>query len=199
MRLERTPLPSSSVGNVELKASVAATAAVVLAVRDEELTRRTPCEGYDVRGVVDHLMGVLTVAEHAGRKAPQPEPTELWTDRMHGDWRARFTELVEAAALAWADDGAWQGETVLLGRTFTAESAGRKLVGELVVHGWDVARATGRDYEPDPAAVRLVHEYFTRTLGESRNAAWGPEVRVREGAPTLDRVLGLSGRDPHWR
>lgn len=181
-------------------AAATATSAVVLSVADDELDWRTPCEGYDVRGVVNHLMGVLTVAERAGRRAPGLTPEQLWVDRMAGDWRASFTELVKAALAVWADECAWHGRTELLGRPFAAADAGRKLVGELLVHGWDVAQATGRPYQPDAAAVRMVHEYFARSLADGRSpGAWGPEVAVSETAPTMARVLGLSGRNPHWR
>ena len=180
--------------------ATAATTAVALAVTDDRLGWPTPCSGYDVRGVLDHLMGVLTVAERAGRKAPELDPALLWVDRMGGDWRARFAGLASAAGLAWSDAAAWRGETVLLGRTFAAADAGRKLLGELVVHEWDVARATGQDYEPDPAAVAAVHEYFTRTLATGRSpGAWGPEVPVAGDALLLARTLGLSGRDPLWQ
>lgn len=185
--------------DAELTAAVDTTTAMVVSVRDAELGRSTPCAGRDVRGVLNHLMGVLTVAERAGRKAAELDAAQVWTDRVVGDWRAGFTELVQAARRAWADGEAWLGETVVLGDTVPAAEAGRRLIGELVVHGWDLARAVGRPYQPDAAAVRLVHEYLERTLAEHRSpGAWAPEVPVPASAPLLDRVLGLSGRDPRW-
>jgi uncharacterized protein (TIGR03086 family) len=184
---------------VEMAASMAITAKVIGAVADEDLSRPTPCGDFDVGGLLDHLMGVLIVAERAGRKAPPADAVVLHADRMDSGWRGTFTQLSTAAELAWATPQAWHGETLLLGRTFRAAAAGRKLLGELVVHGWDVARATGQAYEPDEAAVLAVHQYFAHTLAAGRSpGAWGPEVLVPEDAPLLDRVLGLSGRDPSW-
>ncbi|HEY0639586.1 MAG TPA: TIGR03086 family metal-binding protein [Pseudonocardiaceae bacterium] len=185
--------------HAELARAAAITREVVGGVDDRDLGRPTPCAGLDVRGVLDHLMGVLTVADRAGRKVAQLPPEELWVDRMTGDWRGRFDALVVAAERAWGTDAAWLGGTELLGRPFPAADAGRKLIGELLVHGWDVARATGRAYHPDPAVTATVHEYFARSFAaERRPGAWGAEVPVAPDATEFDRVLGLSGRDPGW-
>jgi uncharacterized protein (TIGR03086 family) len=73
---------------------------------------------------------------------------------------------------------------------------------ELVVHGWDLARATGQEYRPDPAALRSALAFLTETARgpeEERAAIFGPVVPVPGDAPLLDRAIGLSGRDPRWR
>lgn len=183
----------------QLSAATTATSTVVRGIIDEQLHEPTPCAGYDVRGVLNHLMGVLTVAERAGRKAEPTTAAGLYTDRMAGDWRTRFHELAAAAQQAWMPASAWQGNTELLGSTVAAGEAGRKLMGELVVHGWDLACATRQPYQPDQAAMCTVYYYFERTLDNGRSpGAWGPQVSVPPDAPTLPQVLGLSGRDPHW-
>jgi uncharacterized protein (TIGR03086 family) len=69
------------------------------------------------------------------------------------------------------------------------------------VHGWDLAVATGRPYTPDPAAVGVCIDYahqFAAAAPEARDSIYGPEVPVPADAPALDRLLGLTGRDPHW-
>ena len=78
---------------------------------------------------------------------------------------------------------------------------------EVVIHGWDVAVATGQDYDVDPATLRAVLAHVSRSI--AAEAGRGP-VRARgavaDDAPALDRVIALSGRDPacaarkraHW-
>jgi uncharacterized protein (TIGR03086 family) len=78
--------------------------------------------------------------------------------------------------------------------------AGAVAVDELVIHGWDLARATGQPYEPDPAALQLCHGLLLAAADDpSRgDGIFGPVVPVPEDAPLLDRAVGLSGRDPGW-
>jgi uncharacterized protein (TIGR03086 family) len=71
---------------------------------------------------------------------------------------------------------------------------------ELVIHGWDLARATGQDYDPDPAALRMCHDFLLAAADDpSRGSIFGPVVPVPSDAGLLDRAVGLSGRTPDWR
>jgi len=75
---------------------------------------------------------------------------------------------------------------------------GRVALDELVVHGWDLAKAIGVDPSYDGPGLDAVHD----TVLQLRTAGlevFGPEVAVAEDAPLFDRVLGLTGRDPAWQ
>jgi uncharacterized protein (TIGR03086 family) len=80
--------------------------------------------------------------------------------------------------------------------------AGLILADELVVHGWDVARATGQPYACEPEVLGAAQEFLAQFA--SPDAPAGPDVpfgpaRVLPGdAPLLDRVVALAGRDPAW-
>jgi uncharacterized protein (TIGR03086 family) len=77
---------------------------------------------------------------------------------------------------------------------------GGMVVCEMVAHGWDLARATGQKPRWDDDLLGYVHEEVTRTAGQGRQmGAYGPEVPVPAPSSTLDRTLGLIGRDPDWR
>ena len=73
---------------------------------------------------------------------------------------------------------------------------------ELVVHGWDVARASGQDFACDEASLEAVHGFVSQFSGPGQEAAreglFGPEVAVPEAAPLVDRVIGMTGRQPGW-
>jgi uncharacterized protein (TIGR03086 family) len=88
------------------------------------------------------------------------------------------------------------------GVTMPAETTGAVALDELVLHGWDLARATGQPFACDPASTAAVLA-FTSAMAQPEQAAtreglFGPVVEVPEDAPTFDRALGLAGRDPAW-
>ena len=82
------------------------------------------------------------------------------------------------------------------------EIAGIVALNELVVHGWDVARASGQDYDVDPVSLEAAHGFVAQFSGPGQEASraglFGPVVDVAADAPLLDRVIGMSGRDPGW-
>ena len=82
------------------------------------------------------------------------------------------------------------------------EVAGVVALDELVLHGWDVARASGQPYAVDDPSLQAVHRFVAQFSGPGHDAdragLFGPEVPVSDDAPLLDRVVGMAGRDPGW-
>ena len=86
----------------------------------------------------------------------------------------------------------------MFGRTSVAATVDQFMAFDLVVHGWDLARATGQDETIDAAEVERILGFVER-MGTSTmrdNGVTGPEVPVPADAPAQDRMLGLLGRDP---
>ncbi len=100
----------------------------------------------------------------------------------------------------WREPESWSGTTRAGGVDLPGAVAGAVVADELVIHGWDLARATGQEYAPDEGALRMAHGFLAAAEDKERGeGVFGPVVRVEESAPLLDRALGLSGRDPAWR
>jgi uncharacterized protein (TIGR03086 family) len=118
------------------------------------------------------------------------------------DWRTSLPRRLDALAEAWKDDAAWTGTTRVGGQEIPGEVAGIITFGELTVHGWDLAQATGLPFEADHDGLLRLFHLASQTLGpghdEARGTAFGPAVAVDDDAPLLDRTLGLLGRDPDW-
>ena len=73
-------------------------------------------------------------------------------------------------------------------------------VNEVLVHGWDLAVATGQPYAADPTSVAACTGFAAQAAAEGPTPGlFGPPVPVPDDAPPLDRLLGLTGRDPAWR
>lgn len=186
------------------KMATAAAAVVEVArnVAPDQLDQQTPCPDWDVRALVNHLMFWSAFrSELAARKqsAPADDPLTEQTDFTSGDWAETFASQLDKAVAAWGEPGATEGDTGLAGGSMPARLIGTMMIGELVMHGWDLARATGQELATDPAVLAAAHE-MVATLGPQGRemGAFGGEVVVPESAPPLDRVLGLSGRDPNW-
>ncbi len=183
----------------------AATSVVEVArnVKPDQLTAPTPCPDWDVRALVNHLMfWSVFRSELAARKeqAPADDPVTEETDfTADPDWPGTMARQLDKTVAAWSEPGALAGDTGLAGGSMPAKMIAMMMVGELVVHGWDLARATGQPIDPDPATLATVHE-MTTAMGEQgrKMGAFGALVEVAPDATQLDQVLGLSGRDPQW-
>ncbi|MCX2970185.1 MULTISPECIES: TIGR03086 family metal-binding protein [Streptomyces] len=170
-------------------------------VEDARLDARTPCADYTVADLLQHLLELAEAFTDAAAKRSTPltaEAPQPPGDALVPEWRTRLPERLTALADAWRDPGAWEGTTQAGGIELPGEQAGVIALNELLVHGWDLARATGQPYSADPAAVRTCLAFLDGFDGSGEEGLFGPRVPVPDTAPELDRVIGLSGRDPGW-
>jgi len=78
-------------------------------------------------------------------------------------------------------------------------------LSDIIVHGWDVAKATGQAADFDPYLSDVSLDWGRENLkpefrgDEASGRVFGPEVAVSEDAPVLDRLIGFFGRDPNWQ
>ena len=83
-----------------------------------------------------------------------------------------------------------------------AEIAGLVALDEVVIHGWDVAVSSGQrfDYDSESLGACTVSCWSPLPPARSRcgTASSGRSSPVPDEAPLLDRVVGLTGRDPGW-
>ncbi|MEJ8277627.1 TIGR03086 family metal-binding protein [Pseudonocardia spirodelae] len=187
---------------LDLAPTARAVADVVTAVGEDQLGLPTPCADMTVAALLDHLHGLAWAFTHAARKSPEAAGTAPHADAAHlvADWRSAVPARLDELAEAWRDPAAWEGVTAAGGVEMPGEVGGVIALDELVLHGWDLAVATGRPFAPDDDAVAAVLEFTTAMSvpGEeaSREGLFGPVVPVPADAPAFDRALGNSGRDP---
>ena len=173
-------------------------------VTDDQLTAPSPSD-CDVATLLDHLMGLTMAFTWAAEKSTPPggsRPPSASGALLDPDWRAKLPGRLDALADAWSKPSAWEGMTEVGGNTLPGEVTGVVALDEVVLHGWDLARATGQDFRCDPASAVAVLGFTERSAqpdqAASRTGLFGPVVPVAEDAPTFDRALGFAGRDPAW-
>jgi uncharacterized protein (TIGR03086 family) len=190
---------------VDLEPAARRLADLVGGVPDDLLDAPTPCPAYTLGDLVEHVGGAASAFTGAAAKdlgdATSQGPSGD-ASRLGDDWRNRIPRDLAGLAEAWRDPAAWTGMTKAGGVDLPGEVAGLVALDELVVHGWDVARATGQAYEVDTASLDAVRGFVAQFsepgMEEARAGLFAAVVEVPENAPLLDRVIGLTGRDPGW-
>ncbi|WP_159941709.1 MULTISPECIES: TIGR03086 family metal-binding protein [unclassified Nocardiopsis] len=165
-------------------------AATVAAVPADRWSADSPCPGWDARGVVRHVVDTqgmflgLVGRELGEIPSVDADPAAAW-------------EAARAVVLADLSDpdraaAAFGG---FFGPTTFAEAVDRFLSFDLVVHRWDLARATGQDERLDPGDVRWARE-AAAGFGPHlrREGVCGPELTPPGGADEQTRLLAFLGR-----
>lgn len=174
-------------------------AEVVDAITDEQSTLPTPCSEYTVADLRGHVLGWLTAFTdgYSSDDGVCSDPEAVAVDGTGGDQIRTLRDRLDAALAEGADQRPLKiGEAGMPG-----DMAAQMILWEYQVHGWDLARATGRRWSPDEAGVQESLDFAPGMLtpdyqGEGKSFA--PRVEVPADAPAIDRLVGLSGRDPQW-
>jgi uncharacterized protein (TIGR03086 family) len=175
-------------------------AVVAGAIEPAQLHDPTPNTERDVDALRGHAVGWLT-AFAAGYDDPDGAvPLHETEDIAVTDAAAQDTAAaarLDAAVRAGAAERPLRiGDSAMPG-----DMSLSMILWEYVVHGWDLARATGQAWSPDPAAAQAALDFAPGMLTpdfQGEGKAFGPPVPVSADAGPLDRLLGLSGRDPDW-
>ena len=176
--------------------------AVAANVTDDQLASPTPCEGRTVGQLAQHLAG-LTLAFRAAADKELGPLTDTnpdaggWPDAEPG-WREALAERVPALVTAWRNPEAWEGMTRAGGVDLPGQVGGLVALDEIVLHGWDLARATGQDYDCDDATAEACMAFVGGFDAGGTPGLFGPAVQVGPDASAFEQVLARSGRDPRW-
>jgi uncharacterized protein (TIGR03086 family) len=170
--------------------------AVLSAVPADQWSSPSPCEGWAAVDVAGHVTAGLLVVEMraAGRPLPRTDPD--WREVAGADPVASWRE-VRARMMAALTPEALDRTVPLAFGDATMREWLQGYPLELLVHTWDLARATGQTVEFDADLVRSALETAERMAPRGREAGMvGAEVGVADDASDQARLLALFGRDP---
>ena len=175
---------------------------LVEGVADDQLERPTPCADTSVASLLDHVDGLALGFTAAATKTGGDQAPSADASQLGDDWRPRIAGRLAALAEAWRDQSAWTGMTRIAGLDLPGEVVGAIAADEVIVHGWDIAVASGQtcDWPSElvEAAIGFVEPLASQNP-EGLPGMFGPAVPLGDGARPLDRLLGMTGRDPDWR
>lgn len=175
---------------------------VAMDVADDQLEAPTPCEGRTVRQLLGHVVGLTAAFRAAADKDLGPltdtDPSSSgWPDAEPG-WREALAEQGPAMAEAWRSPAAWEGMTRAGGVDLPGEVAGLVALDEVVLHGWDLARATGQEYAADEGTAVALLPFVSGFAPGGTPGLFGPALDVSPASSAFDQVLARAGRDARW-
>lgn len=161
---------------------------VVGGISPDQLDAPTPCREFTVRGVLEHMVGGATAFAAAFRGTAPTAPD--------------LADPLAAFGPALGDLGAAISAPGALDRTVAApfgdvpgETFARFVVLDGLVHGWDMAVATGQDYDPPAELVAAVDAFARGAIDPLRDGTTFDEaVTPAEGATPIERLAAYTGR-----
>lgn len=191
---------------IDLVSATRRTAELLANIRDEQLGSPTPCPSYTLGDLLDHVNGLAQAFTDAANKEnlgePGVEPRQGSAANLDPGWRTVIPRRLAALGEAWRDPAAWEGMTRAGGIDLPTEIAGLVALDEVIVHGWDLAKASGQPYDADPDHVHVCIQTMGPQPGEERpmgdDVAFGRPVDVTADASPVDRLAAVLYRDRSW-
>jgi uncharacterized protein (TIGR03086 family) len=173
---------------------------LLASIDDDQLGGPTPCPNTSLGDLIDHIGSLTKGFTLVARKeaGSSTRPTAPDATNLEPGWRERVAGDLTTLAAVWRDPAAWEGMTKAAGIDLPGEVAGLVALDELVVHGWDLAVASDQAYDPTAEEIEAATQFVTGFTAPRDGNLFGPIVTVPDDAPPLDKLLGLTGRDPRW-
>lgn len=173
-------------------------AGLVAAVPVERLGDPTPCEEFDIRALLAHLVGGLNAGAVLGETGEPRRIAPAAADVPDDDWAAAYEAGRARLAAAWADDAKldmpvsvpW-GE--MPGRAYLSSGC----VLETVAHTWDLSQALGHPLPLDQELGEYALQWARQALTADRRGEgvpFGPVQPAPEGADAYARLAAWLGR-----
>jgi uncharacterized protein (TIGR03086 family) len=179
-------------------AAAARSGELIAATRADQLDSSTPCRTWTARELINHIVAGQYLFAGAAAGAPLPDLSGATPDFAAGDAAAAQRDASGAAAAAFADPGLAERMAELPFGTVPAGMVPGIACFEQVVHGWDLARATGQDAAMPAAVVETLYPFAEQLLANvpRDGVAFAVVVDVAPALATMDRLVALSGRQP---
>jgi uncharacterized protein (TIGR03086 family) len=176
--------------------ALGATGRIVAGIPPHGWRAGTPCPGWDVRALLNHVVaGNLWAAELAAGATIEGVGDRLDGDVLDPDPAGSYDTSAAAAAAAFRRPNALDAPcAVSYGPVPGSVYAGHRFL-DVLIHGWDLAAATGQDTTLDPELIEACREVIEPQLEAFREAgAIGEALPVGPGATAQTRFLAALGR-----
>jgi uncharacterized protein (TIGR03086 family) len=170
--------------------------AIIAGTSSDQWTAPTPCPEWTVRDLVAHVVsGNVKYTGIARGDDWRPGGPDI---DLGGDPVVTYRRTVDAMLDAWREPGALEREIELpRGRRGRSEVALWIHLAETLVHGWDLAKATGQEpvFDPDAVEASLADCQSRVPPQRAEGSPFRDPTSVGEDATPLERLVAYLGRD----
>lgn len=170
-------------------------------VTREQLALPTPCEDWPVHDLINHIVGATRFFADIAGAEPAAEGKE-WPSYADTDFVTAFGQHVHRAVAAFSASAAMERIMALPTGPAPGSRCIQVATGEIFVHGWDLARATGQPMPPgtDIAEALLSSDWMElcSQVRDNDPPVIAAEIHIRHDAPAMDRLAAFLGREPSW-
>jgi uncharacterized protein (TIGR03086 family) len=174
----------------------------VRAIRPEQWSLSTPDDGWDVHRLVRHVIAgqVLVPATLTGASGPSGSYVHEAAERSGPELVAAWDEASKAAVAAFTEFRSWGSPILVAGAGLSPEDYGWRLVNELTVHAWDLARAIdGSDEFPNDLLANVLEKAKESANSWLATGRYAQSIPVPGCTDDLTELLALTGRNRWWR
>ena len=177
--------------NAQLDAIVPLLDQLVAGLSDEDLEAAKPCATFYVREVLQHMVGGATLFAAAFRGTEPPETTNPPEDVV-----SAFPVVMAELQAAMKSPGALERTVAAPFGEVPGETFARFVALDGLVHGWDIATATGQRYEPPAAVVAEVESFAAAAISDGMRDGdtFAAAVEPPPDASPLVRLVAFTGR-----
>lgn len=177
------------------EAACASTRSVLASLQADHMAVQTPCESWDVAGVINHVVGG-THFFAAGMRGEQPQEGQDWAS---GDYLAAFDSAVAESVAAFQAEGALEKTISLPFGDMPGSAVMGLATTDTFTHGWDLAKATGQDTNLAPELASALHQQSRQMIqpafrGEDGQAPFGMQQECDDDSCAADQLAAFLGR-----
>jgi uncharacterized protein (TIGR03086 family) len=182
----------------QLSRALDQTGEIIARIRPDQVALPTPCSSWDVGTLVNHVVFDLRQFTASTVGGPREKDDR---DLTGDDWIGAYREAADRLLAAWRTEGIERTVQLPFGEVPATWMAGQHL-SDIVVHGWDLAKATGQSIDLDPELGQESLEWAKENLkpefrgDQASGKSFAPEVPVPDDAPVHERLAGIFGRNP---
>ncbi|MBT0769362.1 TIGR03086 family protein [Kineosporia sp. J2-2] len=177
---------------------------LIAQVQPEQYDAPTPCPEFDVADLRNHILGwadffATALADPQGTERPA---ADAYLAAEAPGQAADDLRAVSRQVAAAVRGGVAQQQVTLFGAPMPGSATLGMCLGEYLVHGHDLAQATGLPWNPPAEAVSVTLAFMPSMLTDEfrgPDKSFGHPVEVPASASDLDRLVAFTGRDPGWK